>query len=146
MNIASCLIKSLIVIPHLTKISKKSFSYITFQAIYSVNLVQLTDYSLKSYFNPPNGVHIWNWVIECSNDGVHWDEVDRRTDCQTLNNSETIFIVLFNLDRLDTAGMDILIVTVIISISITLNSLVSCKNLQTNNYLYLYSFAREIVL
>lgn len=50
------------------------------------NLVQLTDYSLKSWDNSPNGVHIRNWVIECSNDRVHWDEVDRRTDCQTLNN------------------------------------------------------------
>lgn len=49
---------------------------------YSVNL---SKYSIRSYKDGPNRYHLKNWVIETSNDGEHWEVIDDRKNCSTLN-------------------------------------------------------------
>lgn len=48
--------------------------------------VQLTDYSIQS--TPGGGanwVHLRSWVIEASNDGNDWEDIDRHSNDQSLN-------------------------------------------------------------
>lgn len=50
------------------------------------NRVQLSDYSIKTFCHSPNGTgHLRNWVIEVSNDGKEWKEIDRHSNDATLN-------------------------------------------------------------
>lgn len=49
---------------------------------YSVNL---SKYSIRSYKDGPNQYHLKNWVIETSKDGEHWEVIDDRKNCSTLN-------------------------------------------------------------
>ncbi|OHT15078.1 hypothetical protein TRFO_14420 [Tritrichomonas foetus] len=47
--------------------------------------VKLTHYQLRTCYFGPNEDHLKNWVIEISNDGQSWEEVDKQTDCSLLN-------------------------------------------------------------
>lgn len=47
--------------------------------------IQLSHYSIKSYVNSQNSDHLRNWMIEASNDGKSWIEIDRHPDDPTLN-------------------------------------------------------------
>lgn len=47
--------------------------------------VLLSHYTLKSYEGQVNDSHLKSWVIEGSNDGVNWTELDRREDNNELN-------------------------------------------------------------
>ena len=49
--------------------------------------IELTSYAIQSRGDPPNNVHLRNWVIEISNDGNKWTEIDRHQDDSTLNGS-----------------------------------------------------------
>lgn len=49
--------------------------------------IQLSNYSIKSYTNGENNMHLRNWTIEVSNNGENWEEIDRHTDDTTLNGS-----------------------------------------------------------
>ncbi|KAK8871588.1 hypothetical protein M9Y10_007322 [Tritrichomonas musculus] len=64
-------------------------------------LVQLTDYALETFDNSPNGVHIKSFVIEVSNDGKSWNEIDRQTDCSQLNNSNVKAVFSIKQNRND---------------------------------------------
>ncbi|KAK8842759.1 hypothetical protein M9Y10_025623 [Tritrichomonas musculus] len=49
--------------------------------------VKLTNYSIRSNINGQNGHHLKSWVIETSNDGKVWNQIDQRVNCPTLNGS-----------------------------------------------------------
>ena len=44
-----------------------------------------TSYSVRSSSNAPGGAHLKSWVIEVSNDGESWREIDRRDNNGDLN-------------------------------------------------------------
>lgn len=58
--------------------------------------IQPTSYSIKSCSNI-SCPHLKNWVIEVSNDGNKWDEVDRRENDSNLNGEVKIFT--FNIQK-----------------------------------------------
>jgi hypothetical protein len=50
--------------------------------------IMATHYSIRSYFNGSRGNnHPKDWVVEGSNDGISWTEIDRREDNSDLNAS-----------------------------------------------------------
>jgi hypothetical protein len=49
------------------------------------HLVHLTEYTLKSANSKKGWNHLKSWVIEGSNDGENWTEIDRREDNNDLN-------------------------------------------------------------
>lgn len=49
--------------------------------------VKLSEYSIKSCSFCQNACHLRNWVLEVSNDGSSWAQVDRHTEDPTLNGS-----------------------------------------------------------
>lgn len=50
------------------------------------NLVQVKSYSIRSSnFWGQNQEHPRNWILECSNDKKRWKTIDKRTDCNELN-------------------------------------------------------------
>lgn len=48
-------------------------------------LVRLKSYSIKTCNNEPYTYHLKSWVIEVSNDGKEWKEIDRRSDETSMN-------------------------------------------------------------
>ena len=46
-----------------------------------------TSYSVRSYSGGVGGSHLKSWVIEVSNDGYSWTQIDRRDNNNDLNNS-----------------------------------------------------------
>lgn len=48
------------------------------------HLIKVTHYSIKTINN--TSYYLRNWVIETSDDGKDWTEIDRRTNCKDLNN------------------------------------------------------------
>ena len=52
--------------------------------------IQLTDYTMKSNGDNPNGRHLKNWNIEVSNDGKEWKTIDEHKDDPTLNGSNIV--------------------------------------------------------
>ena len=60
---------------------------ISIQFDFKDRLIQLTNYSIKSSSQggDRNWAHLRNWVVEVSNDGQNWTEVDRHTNDSTLN-------------------------------------------------------------
>lgn len=73
---------------------KKSFfsqnekkSWICFH--FNENSVTLSNYTLRSYFNTPND-HPKTWVIQGSNDGQNWEDIDKQEDCPYLNGASLI--------------------------------------------------------
>ena len=46
-----------------------------------------TSYSVRSWHDGPGSCHLKSWVIEVSNDGHSWTEIDRRDDNNDLNSS-----------------------------------------------------------
>lgn len=57
--------------------------------------IQLTSYSIQSLNRSENGVHLKNWVMEVSNDGKKWIEIDRHQNDSRLNgpNFKSVFII-----------------------------------------------------
>lgn len=53
-------------------------------------LIQVSSYSIKSIHSGPNMNHLRNWVIEISNDGNEWEEIDKRENESSLNGSNFI--------------------------------------------------------
>ena len=53
-------------------------------------LIQLTSYSIKSHDDDRNCKHLRNWVIEVSNDGKTWQEIDRHENEDKLNGRKLI--------------------------------------------------------
>lgn len=49
------------------------------------NLVHLTGYSIRSYNAGENFANMRNWVVEVSNNGNDWMEIDRHSNDSTLN-------------------------------------------------------------
>lgn len=49
--------------------------------------VQLSNYSIKTYYYAENGGHLKSWSIEVSNDKNNWEKVDEHTDDKSLNGS-----------------------------------------------------------
>lgn len=47
--------------------------------------VRPTSYTLMSSPRPHDGYHLKSWVIEVSNDGNQWVEIDRQMNCDELN-------------------------------------------------------------
>jgi hypothetical protein len=52
--------------------------------------VSLTHYSVRTYPYGAGSSHLKSWVIEISNDGSNWTEVDRRVDNNDLNGGNGI--------------------------------------------------------
>ena len=52
--------------------------------------IQLSGYSIGSGSNDQNDQHLRNWVVEVSNDGQNYEEVDRHSDYSGLNGSRLI--------------------------------------------------------
>lgn len=52
--------------------------------------IEISSYSIKSIDSESNGNHLRNWVIEISNDGNIWEEIDRHEDDSSLNGSDVI--------------------------------------------------------
>jgi hypothetical protein len=52
--------------------------------------VALTHYSIRTCPGGTNGSHLKSWVIEISNDGSNWTEVDRRVNNNDLNGTSFI--------------------------------------------------------
>ena len=50
---------------------------------------------MKTYNSNQNGVHLRNFVIEVSNNGKDWKEIDRQSNCSQLNKNkaEVIFSI-----------------------------------------------------
>ncbi|OHT07872.1 hypothetical protein TRFO_23731 [Tritrichomonas foetus] len=46
---------------------------------------QLLAYQIRSRNCEPNNHHLKSWVIEISNDCNEWEEIDRKTECKSLN-------------------------------------------------------------
>lgn len=58
--------------------------------LYSISnstAVQLSNYSIKTYYYAENGGHLKSWSIEVSNDENNWEKVDEHTDDKSLNGS-----------------------------------------------------------
>ena len=49
-----------------------------------------TSYTVRSYDEEGEMYHLASWVIEVSNDGAVWTEIDRRTDDDSLNDAHAI--------------------------------------------------------
>ena len=47
--------------------------------------IEISNYSLKSFFSSQDKSHIKSWVLEVSNDGENWDKIDEQTNYQGLN-------------------------------------------------------------
>ncbi|KAK8895388.1 hypothetical protein M9Y10_023851 [Tritrichomonas musculus] len=47
--------------------------------------IKITNYSIKSCPNGPNGFHPKSWDIEVSNDASSWIKIDEQKDCSLLN-------------------------------------------------------------
>lgn len=62
-------------------------------------MIQLTNYSIKSYNCGKNWSHLKNWVIEVSNNGNTWEEIDRHDDDKALNGEN--IIATFNITKPD---------------------------------------------
>lgn len=60
-------------------------------------LIQISDYSIKSYDQKINHCHPKNWVIEVSKNGEKWDEIDRHENDPTLNRCR--IIATFNIKK-----------------------------------------------
>ncbi|OHS96095.1 hypothetical protein TRFO_37763 [Tritrichomonas foetus] len=54
------------------------------------NKIYLTDYTLKTPNSRAGWNHLKNWVIEGSNDGVEWEEIDQRVDNDELNGNNKV--------------------------------------------------------
>ena len=55
------------------------------------NLVQLKNYTIRSSnFWGPNREHPKSWVLECSNDKKRWKTIDKKVDCNELNEKGAI--------------------------------------------------------
>ena len=52
--------------------------------------VSVTHYALKTWFWPAGYQHLKSWVLEGSDDGEEWTELDRREDCPHLNNPSAV--------------------------------------------------------
>lgn len=53
--------------------------------------MKVTSYTLQSYYNgKPNFANPKNWILEGSDDGREWVEMDRHEDCPDLNNKNAI--------------------------------------------------------
>ena len=52
--------------------------------------VSITHYALRTWFWPAGYQHLKSWVLEGSDDGQEWTELDRREDCPHLNNSSAV--------------------------------------------------------
>ena len=48
-------------------------------------LIQLSSYSIKTNNSKAFGTHLKNWIIEVSNDGLNWKEIDRHESDSSLN-------------------------------------------------------------
>ena len=49
--------------------------------------VLFDSYTLKTINDPPNANHLKSWILEVSNDGENYNEIDRQTNCHLLNGS-----------------------------------------------------------
>ncbi|KAK8892573.1 hypothetical protein M9Y10_029810 [Tritrichomonas musculus] len=54
--------------------------------------INLSNYSIKSYSSGKNFAHLRNWVVEVSNDGNEWLEIDRHLNDSTLNGSNIVAV------------------------------------------------------
>jgi hypothetical protein len=72
----------------------------------------VTHYFVRSYSGQVNAHHLRSWVVEASDDGQKWNEIDRREDCDELNgpNRSRVFdvrsIVEARFVRLRQIGLD----------------------------------------
>jgi hypothetical protein len=60
--------------------------------------VRPTGYSIRTYNSSPNAAHLKSWVLEGSDDGTTWTEIDRRENNMGLNNK-------FAVERVETFPM-----------------------------------------
>lgn len=49
--------------------------------------IKITNYSIKSNTNSPNGRNLRSWDLEVSNDGQKWEKIDERRNCKEINGS-----------------------------------------------------------
>ena len=49
--------------------------------------VSLSHYTLKTWFWGPNFQHLKSWIVEGSDDGREWTELDQREDEESLNDA-----------------------------------------------------------
>ena len=59
--------------------------------------VQITNYSIKSYRQGKDYCHPKNWVIEVSNDGKTWTEIDRHENDSSLN--DKLIVATFSVQK-----------------------------------------------
>lgn len=52
--------------------------------------VKPTSYSIRSHEYGPGYAHLKSWVLEVSNDGTNWQEVDRKTNNSAMNDKHVI--------------------------------------------------------
>lgn len=61
-------------------------------------LIELSNYTIKTGTDGPNGVNLTNWITEASSDGKSWEKIDEHTDDASLfgkdiaNNFKKLFV------------------------------------------------------
>ena len=78
-----------------SSMNDSTLAYVCFD--FKDNRIQLSNYSIESYSKSSNCEHLRSWVVEVSNDGEKFEEVDCHSDDQTLNGSNKIGI--FNVSK-----------------------------------------------
>jgi hypothetical protein len=63
--------------------------------------VKVSAYSLRTASNASGDAHLRNWVIEGSNFGTDWTELDRREQCDILNRSSAVASFTISLPESD---------------------------------------------
>ena len=64
-----------------TQNQKKSWISFNFQNYHAY----IHHYSIRSYNGPRNSIHPKTWMLEGSNDKIHWVTLDKQKDCDYLN-------------------------------------------------------------
>lgn len=75
--------------------NNSTLAYVCFD--FKDNRIQLSNYSIESYDNGKNYENLRSWVVEVSNDGEKYLEIDCHSDDETLNGSNNIGI--FNISK-----------------------------------------------
>lgn len=70
-----------------------------FVLIFKDKRIQLTNYSIKSNKDGHNNFNLKGWIVEVSNDGESWTNVDEHQNDHALNKSNAI--VTFNVKKIE---------------------------------------------
>ena len=80
----------------INQITEKIFMFVL---IFKDKRIQLTNYSIKSNKEGHNNFNLNGWIVEVSNDGESWTNVDEHQNYHALNKSNAI--VTFNVKKIE---------------------------------------------